>query len=445
MVRPASVRLHAVLVAGGLVAAVSTQSPSLPPGFAATPTLQQAALVPFVRAALALAPQRHLIAIHGDVFVIGANYQPGSHAPVPILSLANDDVAFLHADGAGGCYAGSLRRGWITHLDPAAFAATTRFAGPANAFDAALLPGGDLLLAANPLWPAANAHTGVWLVGPGRVPREILALVGPSGPLLVTAAGDLVVAELGPIVPPPPGAARLLRIPAARLLWAIGGGTLTMSDVTAIGTGFTGIYDCVEDDTGRLLVSDPASSVVTHTASGGLSPIGTLIDAGGGRLVTTLRFVPGTVGPFRGYQPPAHAASLHDATSDYTSLFELVRVAPRRPAASIAPAPIVAPGVSTLQVSGGPPNGVVLWLASSVVNTPEAVVWSHGGVPLWLGLPPAAITVLTSQVLDGAGTASTPFTNPGGFAVRVDLQGINLAPGLTDLGSTPVLPIQLLP
>src|SRR5688572_30345186 len=175
MVRPASPRDHrrrgvvpalVVFLVGLLAAAAAAQAPMVPPGFDATPTIHQTASAPFVRAAVAIARRVHLIAIHGDVFAIERAHVPtGGPPPRPILSLANDDVSFLCADGAGTCWAGSLRRGWITRLDTATLQPTMRFAGPANAFDAAALPGGDLLLAANPLWPAPNASNGVWLVG----------------------------------------------------------------------------------------------------------------------------------------------------------------------------------------------------------------------------------------------------------------------------------------
>ena len=80
------------------------------------------------------------------------------------------------------------------------------------AFDLAVGPGGEVIVSANPLWPAANADTGLWHVGPHGLPREVLRLSGPSGPVLFDAAGNLLVAELGRVIPPPVGAVRRLEL-----------------------------------------------------------------------------------------------------------------------------------------------------------------------------------------------------------------------------------------
>jgi hypothetical protein len=437
--RRASVALLALT--GSLVAGLPAQV--WPAGF--QPELAFAtntpSVSPFVRRAIALDGNNNLVAVRGDLFRCRPRLLPNA---MPLLSLHNEDIAFVHRDSLGVVVAG-IRTGNAYHLDPNTGQVLATFAVPRNSFDAVSLPSGAVLCSANPLWPAGGATTGVWLASPGQPPRQLLALLGPSGPLALAANGDLVVAELGPIVPPPPGAARLLRIPAASLLTAVAGGTLSMANVVQIGTGFGGIYDLVHDERDRWYVSDPAGGTVVHTAPGGLDAIGTMLDLGPGRYATGLQFVPGSTTPFRAFQPNSGSGALLVSSGDFVTSFTMHRLLPMRPRATIAPGLVVPPGTASLQLAGGPPQGACLWLGSLTVDQPEQIVLWQDGAPLWLGLPPAAAVVLGATALDAQGRGNWALQHPGGLQVRVDLQAVVLAPAAVDLGSTRVLPLLLLP
>ena len=419
------------------------QTTSVPPGFDAHTTFQATAAVPFLHRALALPANRHMVAIGGTLWLVGPTMATLPQT-APCLRLRGENIAFLAPMAGHTVLVGGLSTGRIVHLQLATGAVLGTFAGPANAFDAEALSGGDLLLNTNPAWPGPGANAGVWLAGPGRMPRLVLQLRGPSGPLQLLANGDLVVAELGPVVPPPPGAARLLRFPANLVQLAIAGGTLSTADAVDIGTGFGGIYDLAVDDRGSIYASDPATGCVQQTAPGSLVPTGTWLDAGPGRYVTSLQFVAGSGAPFAAHQPARRAPSLFVTTSDFTSSFELHQVSPERPQASLVPSLDVAPGPSTLDLHGAPPNGVCLWCLSWSAPGPEQVAAWIGGTPLWLGLP-TIDTALAALPIDAQGTASLAFVHAGGFTASVHLQAVTLDSTSGSVATSSILSANLLP
>jgi hypothetical protein len=293
------------------LAGVTIAAQGVPPGFALTTAIEETVRAPRVRA-VGFGADGYLVAVDRVLEL----HRAGA-APRPLWRLpAGEDFAFVLATGTGAVF-GELHGGRVRSLDLATVTVTATFPGVRNAFDVALLPGGDALVTANPTWPAAGARSGVWLVGPGRAPREILPLSGPSSALAFAANGDLVVGELGPAVPPPPGAARLLRFPPGLVQQAIAGGVLSTAQASAIGTGLGGIYDLAFDDLGRLHVTDPMSSTVRHCPAGSLQPSGITVDLGPGRCALQLAFVAHPSAPFRGYQPPEHAPALLVSHSDF--------------------------------------------------------------------------------------------------------------------------------
>lgn len=424
------------------VAAQAT--PTLAPGYTARRHFTAQSLVPFVRRVLVARTGKSFVAIANQVFVTQLTLPSGQ---LPRLRLPNEDVAFLTEERVAGgrVLAGGLRTGLVRCLDANSGQLLATYPGVANAFDAEPLANGDLLLSANPTWPAGGSNSGLWLVGPGRSPRLLLQLSGPSGPLVMLANGDLVVGELGPIVPPPPGAARLLRFPAAAVQQAMAGGTLTPTAAVQSGTGFGGIYDLAADDEGRMLVSDPASAAVVHTAPGGLTPVGIWFDAGPGRFVTSLQRQDRGSAPLAAFQPYEHAPTVLATTTDYTSLLEVFACGPQRPLAALSPSPFVAVGTSTHAVRAAPPLGVGLVLASLQPLQPEQAIAWFGGTPLWLGLDGNGVVPFAGFAVDAQGRASVPIVNPGGFAADLHFQTVVFAPGSGAVASTSPLTAHLLP
>lgn len=418
--------------------------PSVSPGYAARQHFATHASVPLVRRVLVASSGRTFVAVANQLFVTQGSLPAGQ---LPRLRLANEDLAFLAEERTVGSrvLAGGLRTGLVRCVDATTGQLLATYAGVANAFDVEPLPNGSLLLSANPAWPAAGANSGLWLAGPGLVPRQLLPLSGPSGPIARLANGDLVVGELGPIVPPPPGAARLLRFPAALVQQALAGGTLTTADAVQSGSGYGGIYDLVADDEGRLLVSDPASGLVAHTAPGGLAPVGTWFDAGPGAFVSSLQRHDRGSAPLAAFQPNERAPFVLVTTTDYTSQLTVFACGPARPLATVNPGPVVPVGTSTHAITGAPHLGVGVVLASQQAPQPEQAIAWLGGTPLWLGLDPSGAVPIGAFALDANGRASVPLVNLGGLAADLHFQTVVFAPSSGAVASTSPLTAHLLP
>lgn len=448
---PRALAPHAMRLAAAAMAllpfaatAAAQSAPITSPGYAARQHFATQMQVPFVRRVLVARSGATFVAVGGQLFVTQQTLVPGQ---LPRLRLWNEDFAFLAQErGAGGrVLAAGLHTGLVRCLDASSGQQVATYAGVANAFDAEPLANGTLLLSANPTWPAAGANSGIWLVGPGLAPRLLLQLSGPSGPLVQLGNGDLIVGELGPMVPPPPGAARLLRFPAALVQQALAGGTLTTADAVQSGNGYAGLYDLVADDEGRLLVSDPASGVVVHTAPGGLTPVGAWFDAGPGRFVATLQRHDRGSAPLAAFQPYERAPFVLVAATDYTSRLEVFACGPQRPLAALSPSPVVAVGTSQHTVNAAPPLGVGLVLASLSAPVPEQAIAWLGGTPLWFGLDGNDDVPLAPFALDAQGRASVPIVNPGGIAADLHFQTVVFAPGSGAVASTLPLTAHLLP
>ncbi|MBX3462071.1 MAG: hypothetical protein KF830_02795 [Planctomycetes bacterium] len=424
---------------GPFLARAPAQAPPL--GWGVSATFSETAQPLQVRALLQWDARQHVVAVAHEVYLLGGQRTARSR---PVLDLgASDDVAFLAPYPGGLVAAGSLVSAVVWVLDPR-LGAITSFPGVRNAFDAIAL-GADLLVSANPLWPQGGAQSGVWLVGPGRTPREILPLVGPSAPLLLRANGDLVVGELGSLVPPPAGTARLLQVPALRVAAAMAGATLSMADVASVGSGFDGFYDLTEDDAGRIHATDPMRSRVVHTAPGGLVPVGTTIDLGPGAYALGLQFVPLPSAPFRGFQPADTAPRLAVGSTDYATHFTWRQMHAARPRLQPT-ATAVPPGPFPIDLANAPPQGLALVLASLAGSGGETVVATLGGIPLWLGLDPLAAIPLATGVVALDGSAHLVAPNPGGQSIDIDVQVLAWdAFGTGDLGTTAPRRLHLLP
>lgn len=415
--------------------------PIVPPGFHTEVVARETLRAGAVRGGIGVGADVWLLAIGRRLehFAVGR--------PPRWLTTLHDDIAFVcPSPTASEVLLGELHTGTVRAFDLQQFTLRTVCSGPANAFDAVALPGDRVLLSANPLWPAAGAHSGVWLAAPGLPARELLPLVGPSGPLLVDHRGDLIVAELGTVVPPPPGAARLLRIPAGRLQQALAGGALTVADATTSGTGFGGIYDLAEDDVGELHATDPASAQVVRCSSTTLQPIGTSLDVGSGSTALGVQFLAGQGAPFRSYQPMELAPTLLVARTDFWSHFELLRLTPQRPTLASAPASPVPPGSVQLTLQAAPPGWLGFLLATTAGHVAERAVANLDGVPLWLALPTTGPLAVSLLPIDALGTGTATFTNPGGVATGLDFQvAVFGGPNPPTVGSSALLTLHLLP
>lgn len=431
----------AVLTTAALLAAPLPGQTLADDGFAATTSFTCRHQAFLVGSVLPLANGEHLVTHRRKLFRTGPELVANQK---PILDLTKEDIAFCsHAPTFGRIYVGGLRSGTVHVLDETSGALLHSFQGLANTFAAEPLANDRLLVQANPTWPAGGSNSALWLVEPGVAPRRLLQLVGPSAPLDRFGNGDLIVAELGAIVPPPPGAARLLRFPAAAVQTAIAGGTLSIGQASQIGTGFAGIYDLAVDDADRVYVSDPASGEVRRTAPGGLDAVETWFVAGPNQFVTGLHWLPGNGAPFAPCQPANQAPSLHVTCSDYWTRVEQFVVHPRRPAA------VLAPGVSItsdtqLVVHHAAANGTGLVLIAPGVGTPEAPFAWASGPAWWLGFDPNQIQFVLPFVVDSGGVAVVPLPYAGGLDLAITVQAVIQAPNGAIATTNPITS-QLLP
>lgn len=439
----AAARPWSVLSALLAVPALSQTNPTMPVGFAAEPVFVEASQGAVVRGA-----------VHAPGFgwfvALGRTLQ---HRPDPQTRLTpwslppGDDIAWLLFDAPGArLLGGALRQGIVFVHDPAT-ATTTTYQGVANAFDAVPLPNGDLLLSANPNWPAPGASSGIWLVGPTRSPRELLRLNGPSGPLTLDRSGNLLVAELGTVIPVPPGGARLLRFPAARVVAAIAGTTLTIADADRQSPGWNGLYDLEFDDRGCLHVSDSGSSTVLRTWPGTLTrDPSAAIDVGTGFAGLQLQFEPATTAPFAAFQPAERASSLLVGASDFVGRHEVLRLHPQRPDLGLWPGTTFGAGTARATVTNAPAGGFGVFAGSAHPLVPERAVALLDALPVWFALDDRQPIATRIVPLDANGTATTALIHPGGFAGQVHLQAFTLtAAGIGQHGSTAAVTVTLLP
>lgn len=390
------------------------QPPTVARGFAAQ-AFHREASSPFAISALVAgaAGSDHLFAaMRNEIRELDGR---GSATPIFRLAPGDSFGVFVHDPRArrlvftsfttGALYAYDLRTGTATSC-----------AAPTNAFSAALLPGGAVLVSANPTWPAPGAATGVWLVDPtGLAHRELIRLSGPSGPLALAGNGDLYVAVLPATVPPPTGSVRLLRFAAHRVLAALGGGPkLFESDAAATLPGLDGAYDLTLDDRGRVLWSDPNLGVVRGTLPGtfALDPTPLFATTGGALRLAFVRGIRGTFAPYQD-ESSGHLVVL---TSDWSTACTAWIVAPVRPWIATSPGGSASAGLVRVHVFGAEPNALLGIAVSFVAPGPEDVRGLLDGVPLWWSLPatPAPGWFLTSTAADGH--AQLDLYHPGGFA-----------------------------
>ena len=433
--------------AAGLATAAMLLATQLPgqtvaaDGFAAVASFTTRHQAHLVRTVLPRGDGRHYVVHRRQLFATGSDLSAGQR---PIFDLRKEDIAFCARAGSGGrLYVGGLNTGTVHVLDEASGAPLFSFQGLANTFAVQPLANHRLLVQANPNWPAGGSNSGLWLVEPGVAPRLLLQLVGPSAPIDRFGNGDLVVAELGAIVPPPPGAARLLRFPAAAVQAALAGGTLSIGQASQIGTGFAGIYDLAVDDADRVYVSDPASGEVRRTAPGGLDTVETWFVAGPNQYVTGLHWLPGDGASFAPYQPASRAPSLHVTCSDYWTFVEQFVVHPERPAAVLTPTTSILGGTQ-LVVHHAAANGSGLVLVAPGVGSPEAPYGWPGGPPLWLGFDPSQVPFVLPFAVGSGGVAVVPLPYAGGLDLAITLQAAIQAPNGA-IATTNPLSTHLLP
>jgi hypothetical protein len=322
---------------------------------------------------------------------------------------------------------------------------------PANTFDLARAPGGEILVSANPGWPAAGAENGIWLVDfAGGNHREVIALQGPSGPLAFDARGDLYYAVQSWIFPTPPGAVSIVRFDAARVQAALRGGpALSLQDATTL-LAADGAYRLAIDDRSRLYWSDPQHGGIERTLPGigARDPVPFLARplVPGDHVVTQVQFADNGAATFDPYQP-AWGGVIGAMVTDWATRAEVLTMRASRPALASLPVSPVPAGPLLLLAAELPPNAAALLCVSGLPPVSERSLLSIGGSPLWSALDFSLPPLCAAVRADAAGAAQLALDNPGGFFGTVHFQVLGFSPNaaLWPFGTSAVLSLQLLP
>ncbi len=301
---------------------------------------------------------------------------------------------------------------------------------PANTFDLAAVPGSSTLLAtANPVWPSPGARPGVWRLDPALGNhREIVQLVGASGPLTFAGNGDLLCATASATFPAPPGSSLLLRFAASRVALALAGGpALTMQDATRVGAPLDAAYDLAIDSRERAYVTGGLlGHVLRIDLASGARAATPWLDTGSAGS-TQIAWLPGgTLATFDAFQP-ADGGRLLVTIANWNGIrSDVVQLEPARPSLVIGPANPVPRGPASINLHGSIAAAPCVLFVSELPAIGEFPLLSWLGVPMFVGLdasvPPLALPLVT----DTRGQATWAFTHVGLGGVSLPVQAVSL-------------------
>jgi len=266
----------------------------------------------------------------------------------------------------------------------------------------------------------------------------ILAHVqGPSGPIAVNAAGDLLYVTQygGANWPPPLGQQDLVRWDNSELDAGI---LLGEADADYLWGGLDGGSSMAIDGSDTLFLA--------HTNFAGdvnevyqFSPAGQLIDT----VTTTLTYIGNLellgTGPatFSGQQPSGRSLRLYN--TDYFSFDDRVTLTPARAQLNWSGPPAGGTGRGTFKLTGGEPNGfAVIMVASSSAELPvEDVVDAGWRAPLFLAVKAADILRRTNvKALDSKGELKLEHLQTPAIEGQILLQVLLFDTAMAPLGSS---------
>ena len=266
-------------------------------------------------------------------------------------------------------------------------------------------------------------------------------VLGASGPLSVDNNGNVFYATVSADFPAPSGFTDVLIFTAGSLASAdcgVPGGCLDESDAIPYAFGFDGASDMAYDpQTGAVYMAEndffSGLSRVWKVQSGSASSALPFVIEANGNWTSGLEIL-GNTGPavLQAFQPTS------SARLSYKSSGARREVTARRPEVNLSGPGTTSAGLVTLDVAAAEPGGLALLFygPTSLVAGSESVLPIANMTPLFSAMDLGSLTFGALLTLDGAGTASTSFNNPGLFG-KVSIQGIVLdANGQLFLGTT---------
>ncbi len=309
---------------------------------------------------------------------------------------------------------GSTNNLWLVPLQGAR--PTQPLANIAFNYDAALLGPQRAIVSAKRSGFATPDNDLVVLDLASGATQTLASLPGASGPIAVAANGDVYYATASLSFPVPPGQTAVLRfrrtVVDAAIQQAV---VLGLADAEVVFTGIDAAADICLDDDGDLLFTDwlqntlgelndvdgPAPWLSAPLALYGAAPgaAGVQFRAGGGAAV------------FEPFQPAGSQLVVFE--TDFFSTSALRFLTPTRADLSPMPTTPLPTGNVTLQVVGGPANGLGL-LAIALDATPGSGAFAVGfEQPLHWSLALLGTPILWPAPFDAQGTFSVTIWNPG--------------------------------
>lgn len=237
-------------------------------------------------------------------------------------------------------------------------------------------------------------------------------VAGPSGPVALSAAGDLYYGTQSPLFPAPAGSFSVQRWSAAQ----VAAGGLADASATLVVAGLDGVGDVSFDTrSGDLIVVESIfgglSKVRLHRADGALkSVLASSTDYLGGVGLRTSAGTTAAMQPFA----PAGSVYAYAASDFFTGVMRVQGILPVQPQLSVSGPGATGAGVANLSVAGGIPAGTAVLISApasawSSTNTVTALPWFQ----LHSGLQLTAVRRSGIVQLDAGGNGSLAIVNAG--------------------------------
>ena len=270
---------------------------------------------------------------------------------------------------------------------------------------------------------------------------SLAKLSGPSGPLAFNAAGLMFYVTQSDSFPSPPGGSDLVFLTPAQLS---SGAVLGDADFNLFVPGFDGGSSlAIDQATGAIYLAENNFSSGTNRVYqvGGTVASSTVIAEGASFFSMGNLEVDDPQGgaTFQAYQPALGGAVRYN-TTDFFSTSARRQVTPARPTSSLNGPGASGIGAVDFGVDGGEPDGAFLFLyGPQGLYSPIETANVFGGIaaPIFTGLDLGTLSFLPFYLpLDGGGSGSFSFFNPGNLQGVFAFQALIADPALNTLGTS---------
>ena len=269
---------------------------------------------------------------------------------------------------------------------------------------------------------------------------RIAEVTGPSGPLALDAAGNLLYGVNSASWPIPPGSGEVVFWTSVQIAAALGPTHLTKGDSQQFATGLGAVTDMLIDNQGDLLVSDSVFGPLSEYRSDG-QPRGLIGREQDFNSITYLAMIDqGTTDAVFGSFQPAAGGTLAAFSTDWFSYNAISLIQPERPTFQATPGSPIPVGPFSVELQDGPPLGTLFVFAAANTIQPEGQLIRQG-VPFFFALDQTTMLLLGGAPLDATGGLLLNGNNHG-LNATLYFQGALLDDGGQSLGTTEVLELR---